>query len=1090
MKICTSFRRSPLTVIALTALGSILLFPVPLRAQETATTTSVPLPATASNPISLLMKDLPWRAIGPAIMGGRIDDIAVVESDPRIVYAATAAGGLMKTVNHGTTWEMVFDNEVTSSIGDVTVAPSDPNVVYVGTGESNNRQSSSWGYGVYKSTDAGKTWKHLGLEGTHHIGRIEVHPTNPNIAYVAATGRLWGASKERGVYKTSDGGATWEQVFAIDADTGCTDILIDPKNPDTLYAAMYQRRRTAFGFAGGGAGSGLYRTTDGGKTWKKMEGGFPTGIMGRIGLSLHLKDPKIVYAIVETRNSGSTQNTAGGGIYRTKDGGETWEKRSDFNPRPMYFSQIRVDPNDPEKVWVLGVQTFVSTDGGQRFSGTFVSRVHADGHALWINPKDSNHLILGTDGGMQWSWDGGRTWDFANNIPISQFYEVAFDYRKPYWVYGGLQDNGTWGAPSMLPSSRGITNDEWINVGGGDGFYAQADPFDPNIIYTESQQGSMRRLNVATGEAKSIRPRPNPGESYQFDWNTPILISPHNPQKLIVGGNRLFISTDRGDTWRRTDDLTTKPDRAKLPIMGKLVTRETLSANDGQSSFGQIVTVTESPLKEGVLYIGTDDGNLQVSKDDGKTWEDVTAKLPGVPKGTYVSRVHASAHEPGRCYVSLDGHRSDDFKPYIFVTEDYGQTWKPIVANLPEGGTVSVIREHPRTANLLFVGTERGIYVSFDRGVKWYRFEAPFPTSIPVDDIQIHPRDNDLILATHARGIWILDDLGAFETLAQNQNLTTPTLAPPKYAVAWRLANRKGVTGHKIYVAPNPDFTATLKVYLPTGTEEVNLAVLDKEGKTTIRDLRIARPKPGWNDVPWDLRHNSPVPATQNPRGQGGFGNFTPRGTRVLPGTYTVRLTVGSTKQVQNIVVEDDPRITLSDRDRKANYDEAMRLSELYATADTTRRSLARLRSQLTETQSKATGETKAQVDALLTQITALEQEIAPIPRRQAGQNSAAGQGGQSGQGGQQGGQEEDAPAPPVITNPLALRIARLLSGMDSFTEPLSKANRTESKAIETDVKRIIRLTNEINEKQLPALNKKLLENSVPAIKPEPKIAE
>ena len=514
-----------------------------------------------------LIESISWRNIGPAIMGGRIDDFAVVENDPRTYYVATAAGGIFKTGNHGTTWESIFDNEVTSSIGDIAIAASKPSIVYVGTGEANNRQSSSWGYGMYRSEDAGKTWTHLGLEKTHHIARVVVHPTDPNTVYVAALGRLWGPNPERGLYKSTDGGKTWTNVLFINDDTGVTDVAMDPSDPNTLYAATYTRRRTAFGFVGGSPDGGLHKSTDAGKTWKKLTGGLPTGQMGRIGIAIYPKNPKIVYITAETDNQGGTQSVQGNGnVWRTDDGGEKWERRANTNPRPMYFSQIRVDPNDSERVYITGVSTQLSTNGGRTFATTF-SRVHADGHALWIDPKDSNHLLFGCDGGVQVSWDQGRTWDTLNNFVCSQFYEVHYDFALPYHVYGGLQDNGSWTAPKMtLSPGRGVTNDEWFNINGGDGFYSVADPTNPDIVYTESQGGAVRRLHQATGEAKSIRPRAEtPGEELHFDWNSPIHISPHNGKKVLFGGNKLFISYDRGDTWRRTEDLTTKPDRTKMP---------------------------------------------------------------------------------------------------------------------------------------------------------------------------------------------------------------------------------------------------------------------------------------------------------------------------------------------------------------------------------------------------------------------------------------------------------------------------------------------------------------------------------------------
>lgn len=1028
-----------------------------------------------------VLQDLTWRSVGPAIMGGRIDDFAVVESDPKTYYVATAAGGIFKTSNHGTTFESIFDGHATSSIGDIALAPSKPEVVYVGTGEANNRQSSSWGYGMYKSEDGGQSWTHLGLEKTHHIGRVVVHPTDPNTVYVAALGRLWGPNPERGVYKTTDGGKTWEKALYINEDTGVTDIAMDPKDPNTLYAAAYTRRRTAFGFVGGSTEGGLYKTTDGGKTWKKLAGGLPSGEVGRIGIAIYPKNPKILYITWENDNRGGTQSAQGNGyVWRSDDGGESWERRAQTNPRPMYFSQIRVDPNDEDTVYVLGVNTYLSVDGAKTFTSPF-ARVHADGHALWINPKDSDHLLFGCDGGIQVSWDQGKSWDFINTLVISQPYEVHFDMRLPYHIYGGFQDNGTWEAPSRTLDARGVSNDEWLNVGGGDGFYAQADPLDWRVLYTESQGGAVGRLNQATGERKSIRPTPeSPGEKIQFDWNSPIVISPHNNKKILFGGNKLFISQDRGDTWRRTEDLTGKPDRTKLPILGKPVDeRKTLSANDGQETFGSIVTISESPVKEGILWIGTDDGYLRVSQDDGKSW--MLCTVPGVPKGTYVSRVHASPHAAGRCYVSFDGHRSDDFTPYVFVTEDFGATWKKLSGPLPEGGTVSVVRDHPRTENLLFVGTERGAYVSFNRGASWERFEKPFPASVPVDDIQIHPRDNDLIFATHGRGFWILDDIGALE--ARAKGLTGVTLAPPKPAVHYRIASRKAVTGHKIYIAPNPTTGNPFKFYLDETTKgAATLTISDKKGKV-VRTLSQAEPSSGWNLLRWDLRE-SPAVAPQAGGGAGGGfgGGFGGRGAaapRLLPGTYTATLTVGGKSASQPLTIFEDARSHLSEKELREVHDTLAALRDTYAALDATRTALTEKRTALQKEAASPAREAKLQqIEELLGQISATSGATgtgrgtgsnAPANRRTpAGQRGTDPQAGNrptattpptGGQpvGGESGGAEgQPAVRPTLNPNLLMTRLGRVSQSIDALTEPLSPGNKREAAAAIQAAKKVI----------------------------------
>jgi photosystem II stability/assembly factor-like uncharacterized protein len=571
------------------------------------------------------LKNLEFRELGPATMGGRIDDFAVVESNPNIVYVGVASGGVWKTTNNGTTWEPVFDKEAVSTIGDIAIAPSDPSIVWVGTGEPNNRQSSSWGDGVYKSLDGGKTWKKMGLEATRHIGRIVVHPKNPEVAYVAALGHLWGPNPERGVYKTTDGGKTWSQVLKINDDTGVSDIAMDPESPETLYAAAYERRRTPYGYNGGGPDSAIYKTTDGGATWKKLTKGLPYengGETGRIGLDIYRKDPNIVYALVQHEK---------GGIYRSEDKGETWKKMSDTNPRPSYYSQVRIDPNNDLRIWALGAAMFYSEDGGKTFSTQRVQKIHGDFHAMWIDPANSNHMLAGSDGGIHWSYDAGKTWDFINTIAIGQFYEVSLDNEKPYHICGGLQDNGSWCGPAQTLTRDGIANEDWQVIHGGDGFYAAIDNVEPWIVYTESQDGYIDRRDLRTEQQRSIRPEAKAGEPhYRFQWNSPVAISAHDHKTVYYGGNYLFKSTDRGDNWTRLGgDLTTGADRNKLPVFGKTPDKNTHSRHDGVQEYPTITTLSESPLTPNVLWVGTDDGNLQVTRDGGRTWKNVASRVPG-----------------------------------------------------------------------------------------------------------------------------------------------------------------------------------------------------------------------------------------------------------------------------------------------------------------------------------------------------------------------------------------------------------------------------------------------------------------------------
>ncbi|MCG8466865.1 MAG: hypothetical protein MJB57_01450, partial [Gemmatimonadetes bacterium] len=671
---------------------------------------SLPFPAVAQSPserAAEAIADLELREIGPAVMGGRVADLAVVEDDPRIFYVGLGAGGLWKTTSDGMAWDPVFDDQPTASIGAVSVAPSNPNVVWVGTGEPQNRQSSPWGIGVFKSTDAGGTWEHVGLEDTRHISRIEIHPMNPDVVFVGAVGHLWGPNETRGVYRTTDGGETWERALYIDEDTGVIDLVMDHNDPNTLFAATYQRRRTGFGFAAGGGGGGIWRTTDGGDNWTRLENGLPQGELGRIGLDVYRRDGNLVYAVVEAAE--------GRGVYRSTDRGASWEMMSGRNPRPMYFSLIRIDPNNPERIYLGGVQASASDDGGRTWwPSNAIDDIHVDHHALWINPHDSNHLINGNDGGVAFSRDGSRTWRAITNMAIGQFYEIGVDMRDPYYVCGGLQDNGNWCAPHRTQSTWGPRNRDWTHMWFGDGFYNVSDPTDPTIMYSESQGGNMARIDVPTREAQAIRPMARPTgmedpdddpRRYRFNWNAPIVISRHDPATVYIGANHLMRTRDRGATWEEASpDLTKAIDRDTMEIMGRLVTDETLSRHDGISSNGNITAIGESRHSPDVLYVGTDDGNLQVTRDGGDTWTNITDRVPGVPFHTYVSRIEPSYTIDGRVYVTFDGHRNNDYAAYAYVSDDFGETWRAITQGLPDGWSVNVIREHPRNPSLLFLG--------------------------------------------------------------------------------------------------------------------------------------------------------------------------------------------------------------------------------------------------------------------------------------------------------------------------------------------------------------------------------------------------
>jgi photosystem II stability/assembly factor-like uncharacterized protein len=818
--------------------------------------------ASAQLTPEIAMKNLRFRGIGPATMGGRVDDVAVVESDPRIMYVGSAAGGLFKTVNGGQSWESLFDDQSNSSIGDIAIAPSNPAIVYVGTGEANNRQSASWGAGVFKTMDGGATWTHIGLEKTRAIGRIVVNPTDPNIVYVAAGGDLWGPNPERGVYMSTDGGATWTQTLKVNDNTGVTDIAIDPQSPNIIYAAAYQRQRTVFGYNGGGPGSGIYRSTDGGRHFEKLGGpnakigrGLPAqGDLGRIAIEVYRKNSNIVYAEIE--------HATLGGIYRSDDKGVTWVRTSDTNPRPSYFSQLRIDPNSDLKIWLGGVNIYMSEDGGKTFSQDRFRDVHSDVHGIWIDPANSDHVVIGCDGGVWVTWDSGRNWQHLNNFAIGQFYEVTYDFQKPYHICGGAQDNYSWCGPSSTMQSRGIGNSDWITVQGGDGFYNRIDPSDPNIVYAESQDGNISRRDLRTSESKSIRPQEDSDKDprYRFQWNSPMAISPHDPKTIYYGGNYFFRSHDRGDTWERLGkDLTTGQDRGEIPVMGKKIDRtNTLSFDDGVVAWPCITAIAESYIKAGVLWAGTDDGNVQMSQDNGKTWTNVVSHMQGAPKGAYISRIEPSHFNAGTAYITIDNHRSADYNIYIYRTTNFGDSFQRINSGIPpEAGTVHTIREDPVNENLLFAGTEFGLFVTFDKGQNWHKMKNGLPT-VPVFDLQIHPRDHDLILATHGRSFWILDDISALETMTPQTLSSDLKIVGGRPGIQWKMADYRSFLGTSNFLAPNAPAGLAIN-YFTKSAGPVRAVITDSTG-ATVRTLNARAEANVVNRLIWDMRYDPPVP--------------------------------------------------------------------------------------------------------------------------------------------------------------------------------------------------------------------------------------
>lgn len=873
---------------------------------------------------------LRFRSIGPATMGGRVDDLAVFEPNPAIFYVGTATGGLWKTTNNGTSWEVLFDDQDDAvSIGDVTIAADDANLVWVGTGEGNNRQSGTWGNGVYKSSDGGQTWKNMGLRDSKHISRIIVDPIDHDVVYVAALGSVWGPGPERGVFKTTDGGLTWTKVLYVDADTGATELVQDPANNKVIYAATYQRRRAGFGFNGGGPGSGIHKSTDAGRTWTKITNGIPPGHLGRIGMDIYRKNPNILYAVI--------QHQSESGTYRSDDAGLSWRKMSNVNPRPMYFSQIRVDPTNDLRVYVGGVQIHISDDGGKTFieNGT----LHSDHHALWINPANPNHIIDGNDGGIGMSWDKGKTWEGIYNLNIAQYYHVGYDMAIPYNLCGGMQDNYTWCGPSAVRSNAGILNDDWYRIQGGDGFEALADPNDLNIVYAESQNGNMVRVDLRTKERTNIRPLPGRDEpANRWNWNTPIAISPHNSSTIYAGAEKLFRSTDRGQSWTAiSSDLTQRLNRDELPLMGVAGKGITIARNDGVGSYGNLVQIVESPKEPGLILTGSDDGVVNLTRDGGKTWTNLASRFPNMPKNSYVSGLVASKHNAGTIYAAFDNHENDDYKSYIYASVDGGSNFRPINEGLPAGHTVTTVAEDPKNPSVLYVGTEFGLFVSLDNGGRWQRVRSGLPT-VPVHEIVFHPRDNDMILATHGRSLWILDDATPIQQAAEAIR-TDAFLFDIRQAMQMNMAQDRGFVTDKPFRGENPTPGAAISYYLKGAAPQVTIRIRDAAG-TVVRELtgnalRNAR-NAGVNRVHWDLRYQPVVggPPAQG-GGGGGGGQGGAQGPFVMPGDYRVTLVVGDKEiATKPVKVIGDLAIPMSDTDRRTLHDTTLALHRLHESAN------------------------------------------------------------------------------------------------------------------------------------------------------------
>ena len=883
---------------------------------------------------SSLVSSLKFRSIGPAWASGRIADFAVNPKNTKEYYVAVASGHVWKTTNNGTTWSPIFDNYGAYSIADVEIDPNNHNVIWVGTGENNHQRALGYGDGIYKSLDGGKSFKNMGLKESRQIGGIVIDPRNSDIVFVAAEGSAWGPGAERGLYKTKNGGITWKKVLEISENTGVNNVKIDPSNPDIMYATSEQRRRTSFTKIGGGPESAVYKSTDGGENWRKIMEGLPKVDIGGMGIDVSPVNTNIVYLIIEAAEGKS-------GFYRSVNKGESWEKMSDYASSGQYYNEIVCDPKEVDKVYSTETVSRFTKDAGKTWSTITTNGRHVDDHAIWIDPQDTEHYIIGGDGGIYETWDNGETFDFKENLPVTQFYRVNVDNAEPFYnVYGGTQDNNSMGGPSMNTNRDGVVNDDWFVTAGGDGFWAATDPDNPDIIYSESQYGNVVRYDRKSGERIDIRPTERKSElTYKWNWNTPMFVSPHKGARLYMAANKVFRSDDRGDSWNViSDDLTAQVDRNSFPVMGKYWPADAVAKDVSTSLWGTIVSLEESKLKEGLLYAGSDDGVISVTENGGGSWSQVKS-FPGVPQYTYVSDLYADRFNENVVYATFDNLKNDDFKPYILKSSDKGKTWTSISGNLPENGTVHTIIQDFIRPELLFAGTEFGIFFTIDGGKNWVQLKSGIPT-IAVFDIAVQERESDLVLATFGRGFYILDDYSPLRKISEELKQTNATIFPVKDALMFVQTSGKGNQGSTYFSAGNPDFGATFTYYLndvPKTKEQIRKEEekkLFKDGKPitqpTWREMELEEkaekshliftiydetgnvvrqlttsPSKGLNHINWDLRYSMPtsvnVSGSFSPVAESGRRNRG-GGILVMPGKYKVGMQMWHEGELTNLV--------------------------------------------------------------------------------------------------------------------------------------------------------------------------------------------
>jgi len=958
---------------------------------------------------------LKFRSIGPAVASGRVMSIAVNPKNKVEYYVGVASGGVWKTTNDCTTWTPVFDEQGSYSIGWVTLDPNDASVVWVGAGESNSQRSVAYGDGIYRSDDGGKNWQNLGLKKSEHIGRVVVDPRDSKVVYVAAEGPLWGPGGDRALYKTTDGGKNWKAVLTISENTGVVDVALDPANPDIVYAAAYQRRRHVYTMIDGGPESAIYKSTDAGATWNKLKNGLPTVDIGRIGLAVSPADPNVVYAIIEAADGK-------GGIFRSNDKGATWERRNEFDAIGMYYAQVIADPKNVDRIFVMNVELRESLDGGKTLHKVAETNHHGDNHAIWIDPDNTKHWLLGSDGGMYETYDNAEHWQFKANLPTVQFYDVAVDNALPFYnVCGGTQDNFSWCGPSRTRDLNGIKNSDWYVTTGGDGFRSQVDPVDPNTVYSESQYGVLVRYDKPTGQELVLQPQEGKGEPpLRWNWDSPLIISPHSHTRLYFAANKLFRSDDRGDTWRAVSgDLTRQIDRNKLPVMGKVWGADAVAKNASTSFYGNIVALAESPKKEGLIYAGTDDGLIQVTNDGGQSWTKYD-KFAGVPEMTYVSRLAASWHDPSTVYAAFDNHKNEDFKPYLLKSTDAGKTWTSIAGDLPENGPVLAFVEDTVNANLLFAGTEFGAFFTIDGGQHWVRLKGGLPT-IAVRDMVIQAREGDLVIATFGRGFYVLDDLTALRQSKPESVEQAAALFPVKDALLYVERHplggpKKGFQGDAFYTADNPPYGAVFTVYLKDKIKTLKEKRQDAEKEAAKKDHTAPYPsndelraeaeesKPelyfviyddsgtairrvdgstdsGFQRAAWDLRYSAPSLHEHTDEGED-FPPASALGPLVMPGTFSVRVFQKAAGVVTELggpltfKVEAEGASSVSTADRAAQEEFDRKVARLYRALSGALRT-----AEDVETRLKSIGEALHETPAVEKQLGAVADAIAARDR-------------------------------------------------------------------------------------------------------------